>query len=157
MVSIIWSLMTCSKMSLALAMTPFLMIFSTSFLTLIAIFISTIICLSPIILLFIELTVQLHAEGVDLEQEDDTGGFLGVHIKRDPNTGFLNITPKGLIKQLLETLGLDVGTANGKLTPAKGKPLANHAQGEPASGDFNYSRVVGMLSHLAGHTCPDII
>ncbi len=25
-----------------------------------------------------------------------------------------------------------------------------------ASGDFNYSSVVGMLLYLAGHTCPDI-
>ncbi len=36
------------------------------------------------------------------------------------------MTQKGLIKRVLETLGLDVGTAYGKFTPAKGKPLANH-------------------------------
>ena len=45
---------------------------------------------------------------------------------------------------------------NGKFTPAEGKPLAKHVDGEPASGDFNYSSVVGMLLYLAGHTCPDI-
>ncbi len=36
---------------------------------------------------------------------------------------------------------------------AKGKLPANHAHGEPASGDFNYSSVVGILLYLAGHTC----
>ncbi len=46
----------------------------------------------------VELAVQLHAEGVDLEQEDDAARFLGVHIERDLNTGFLNMTQKGLIK-----------------------------------------------------------
>ncbi len=63
---------------------------------------------------------------------------------------------KGQIKQVLETLGLDVGTANRKLTHAEGKPLAKHVHGEPASGDFNNTSVVGMLLYLAGHTHPDI-
>ncbi len=46
----------------------------------------------------VELAVQLCTKGVDLEQGDDSAGFLGVHIKCDPNTGFLNMTQKGLIK-----------------------------------------------------------
>ncbi len=66
------------------------------------------------------------------------------------------MTQKGLIKRVLETLGLDVGTPNGKFTPAKGKPLVKHVQQEPASGDFNYNSVVGMLWYLAGHTRPHI-
>ncbi len=98
----------------------------------------------------------MHAKGLDLEQKDDAAEFLSVHFEHNPNTGFLNMTQKGVIKQMFETLGLDVGTANGKFTPAKGKPLAKHVHGEPASGDFNYSSVVGMLLYLAGHTCPDI-
>ncbi len=63
---------------------------------------------------------------------------------------------KGLIKLVLETLCLNAGSSNGKFATAKGKPLAKHALGEPASGDFNYCSVVGMLLSLAGHTCPDI-
>ncbi len=31
---------------------------------------------------------------------------------------------KGLIKRVLESLDLHVGTANGKFTPAEGKPLS---------------------------------
>ncbi len=98
----------------------------------------------------------MHAEEVDLEQEDAAASFLGVHIKRDPKTGFLNMMQKGLIKQVLETLGLDVGTTNGKFTPVEGRPPAKDAHGLPASGDFNYGSVVGMLLFLASHTCPDI-
>ncbi len=52
------------------------------------------------------------------------------------------MTQKGLIKQVLEFLGLDGETANGMFSPAKGKPLAKHAHREPASGIFNYSSVV---------------
>ncbi len=55
----------------------------------------------------------------------------------------------------METLGLNVGNANEKFIPAKGKPLSKHVHGEPASGDFNYKSVVGMLLNLAGHTHPD--
>ncbi len=52
-----------------------------------------------------ELAIQLFAEGVDLEQEDDATGFLGLHIKPDPETGSLKkMTQKVLIKQVLDTL-----------------------------------------------------
>ncbi len=46
----------------------------------------------------VELAVEIPVEGVDLEQEDDASRFHGVHIERDPNTGFFNMTQKGLIK-----------------------------------------------------------
>ncbi len=98
----------------------------------------------------------MHAKGDDLEQVDDDAGFLRFHIKHDPNTEFLNMMQKGLVNSVFEILGLDVGTANGKFTPVKGKPLDKHAHGEPASGNFNYSSLVGMLLYLADHTCPNI-
>ncbi len=60
------------------------------------------------------------------------------------------------IKQELENFGLNVGTANGKFTPAKEKPLSKHVHVEPACGNFNYSNMVGMLLYLAGHSCTDI-
>ncbi len=65
------------------------------------------------------------------------------------------MSQEGLIKQVLETLGLDDKTANGKFTPAKGKPLVKHVLGEPAFGYYNYSSVAGMLLY-AGHTFPNI-
>ena len=61
-----------------------------------------------------------------------------------------------LIDQVIETLGLDLGTTSGKFTPAEAKPLVKDADGEPALGEFSYSSIVGMLLYLAGHTRPDI-
>ncbi len=79
----------------------------------------------------------MHAKRVDLKQENIATEFLGVYIERYCMAGFVIMTQKGLMKKVLETLGLDVGTENGKLTPAKGNPLAKHTHGEPASGNFN--------------------
>ena len=35
--------------------------------------------------------MQLHELGVDLEQENDTAGFLGVMLERDPETSLLEM------------------------------------------------------------------
>ncbi len=102
------------------------------------------------------LAIQLHCEEVDVEQEEDVARFVRVHIKCDPKTRLINMTQNNLIKQLSGTLGLNVETGNGKFTPAEGKPLAKHVHGEPASGNFNHSSVVGTFLYLAGHTCPGI-
>ncbi len=59
-------------------------------------------------------------------------------------------------RYLLMCNSLNVGTANGKFTPSKGKPLAKHVHGEPTSGNFNHSSMFGMFLWLAGHTYPDI-
>ena len=50
----------------------------------------------------------LRAEGVDLEEEDDAAGFLGVNLVKDPVTGQMIMTQKGLIDRVIEALGLDV-------------------------------------------------
>jgi hypothetical protein len=42
--------------------------------------------------------MQLHELGIDLEQEDDTTGFLGATLERDSEMGFLEIKQIGLIK-----------------------------------------------------------
>jgi len=44
----------------------------------------------------------------------------------------------------------------GKYTPAEQQPLIKDADGEPPSGTFAYSSVVGMLLYLSGHTRPNI-
>jgi hypothetical protein len=61
----------------------------------------------------------------------------------------------GLIKRIIEALGLDDG-AKEKFTPSESKPLVKDVNGDLASGAFSYSSVVGMLLYLSGHTCPDI-
>jgi hypothetical protein len=99
--------------------------------------------------------MQLRELGVDLEQEDDAAGFLGVTLERDPETSLLEMKQTGLIKRIIEALGLDDG-AKGKFTPSESKPLVKDINGDLASGAFSYSSVVGMLLYLSGHTRPDI-
>ena len=61
----------------------------------------------------------------------------------------LEMKQTGLIDRVIETLGLDVGTGNGKATPAERAPLVKDEDGPIASGDFSYSSVVGMLLYLS--------
>ena len=57
---------------------------------------------------------------------------------------------------MIEALGIDVGTMNGKATPAKTKPLIKDEDGEVAHGDFSYISAVGMVFHVSGHLRSDI-
>jgi hypothetical protein len=102
------------------------------------------------------LAMQLRDVGVDLEQEDDAAGFLGVRMERDPTTGLLEMKQEGLINRVIEAMGLDVGIISPKWTPAEGSPLVKDAEGEPSDPSFSYSSVVGMLLYLSGHSRPDI-
>ena len=72
--------------------------------------------------------------GVDLEQEGDAAGFLGVQMERDPETGLIEMKQEGLIHRVLEALGLEIGTVNRKATSAEGRPLVKHPNGEPSKG-----------------------
>ena len=103
-----------------------------------------------------KLAVRLREQGVDLEQEDDAAGFLGVRLERNNETNLLEMKQTGLIDRVIEALGLDVGTVNGKATPAEGRPLVKDESGLDAKREFNYASVVGMLLYLAGHSRPDI-
>jgi hypothetical protein len=96
--------------------------------------------------------MKLREVGVDLEQETDAAGFLGIRMERDPDTGLLEMKQEGLI----EAMGLDVGTVTPKWTPAETAPLVKDSEGAMATGAFSYSSVVGMLLYLSDHTHPDI-
>ena len=100
--------------------------------------------------------MKLRDVGIDLEQETDAARFLGIWMERDPNTGLLEMKQEGLILRIIEAMDLDVSTINPKWTPAEAAPLIKDSEGAPASDDFSYSSVVGMLLYLAGHTRPDI-
>ena len=78
-----------------------------------------------------ELVILLHHSGVDLEQEDDSAGFLGVQIECN-EFGILKTKQEGLIDHMVEALELDAGTVNEEATPAKAKPLDKDADGEVA-------------------------
>jgi hypothetical protein len=93
---------------------------------------------------------------VDLEQETDAAGFLGIWMEHDPDTGLLKMKQEGLTLCIIEAMGLDVGTVTPKCTPAEAASLVKDAEGALATGAFSYSSVVGMLLCLSGHSCPDI-
>ena len=103
-----------------------------------------------------ELAMMLREFGVDLEQEDDAAGFLGVTLECDEITGLMEMKQLGLIDRVIDALGLDDGMATGKFTPAESSPLVKNAEGQLASGAFSYSSVVGLLICLSGHSRPDI-
>ena len=63
--------------------------------------------------------MNLRELGVDLEQENDAAGFLGVTLERDEKTGLLEMKQTGLIRQVIEAVGLDDGMAKGKFTPSE--------------------------------------
>jgi len=65
----------------------------------------------------------LHAKEVELEEEGDAAGFLGDQLHCDETTGHIHMTQQGLIKRIIEALGLDMDQTNAKGTPAKCKPL----------------------------------
>jgi hypothetical protein len=71
-------------------------------------------------------------------------------------TGHIHMTQEGLIKRIIEGLGLDMDKTNAKGTPAERKPLVRDENGEPQQDTFNYASAVGMLLHLSGHTRPDL-
>ena len=93
---------------------------------------------------------------MELEEEGDAAGFLGVKLQRVQGTKHLAMTQEGLINCVLEALGLNNGTATPKETPCLKAPLSKDIDGDPITGAFNYPSVVGMLLYLAGHTRPDI-
>ena len=103
-----------------------------------------------------EVGQNLRDQGVELEEEGDAAGFLGVDLSRDPETGQIHLTQAGLIKRIVDALGLDPTVVNPRVTPAERKPLVKDEDGEPPQESYNYASIVGMLLYLAGHTRPDI-
>ncbi len=66
------------------------------------------------------------------------------------------MTQEGLIKQIIEALGLDMDQTNAKGTPAKCKSLVKDENGDPPQEIFNYASIIGMLLYLPRHTRPDL-
>ena len=93
---------------------------------------------------------------VDLEKEDNAVGFLGETLDCKAPTVLLEMKQTGLIKRVIEALGLDDGYAKGKYTPPEAQLLVKDADGEEAHSRFSYSSVIGMPLYLSGHTCPNI-
>ena len=102
-----------------------------------------------------ELGTKLREAEVDLEEESDAAGFLGVDLVRLPG-GRIHMKQPGLIKRVITALGFDESETTSKKTPAERKPLTKDEDGEPAQESFSYASVVGMLLYLSGHSRPDL-
>ena len=76
-----------------------------------------------------DVEMELRKQGVDLEQEDDASGFLGVTLGCDETTGLMELKQVGLIDWVIETLGLNDGMAKGKCTPAESTPYTSNPRG----------------------------
>ena len=94
--------------------------------------------------------------GVDLEEEGDAAGFLGVQLTRVAETGQIMMTQEGLTNRIIEALGLDSDMSTPRGTPCAQAPLTKDLDGDPVTGTFSYASVVGMLLYLSGHSRPDI-
>ena len=66
---------------------------------------------------------QLQAKEVELEEEDDANGFLGVQLCWHEDTGYNHMTQEGLIKRVIEALGLYMDQTNAIGVPAECKSL----------------------------------
>lgn len=102
-----------------------------------------------------DLGMQLREAQVDLEEESDAAGFLGVDLVRLPD-GKIHLKQPGLIQRVISALGFNINETSAKSTPAERKPLTKDEDGEPPQETFSYASVVGMLLYLSGHSRPDL-
>jgi hypothetical protein len=65
------------------------------------------------------ISMKLREVRVDLEQETNAAGFLGIQMERDPDTGLLETKQEGLTLRIIEAMGLDVCTVTPKWMPLK--------------------------------------
>lgn len=100
-----------------------------------------------------EFVEGMKKQEVLMRREDTVNGYLGVQIEVDGNKTIL--TQTGLIKRVVESLGLSSTYSTACSTPAECAPLPRNKDGPPAVGTFNYATIIGMLLYLVGHSRPD--
>ena len=93
-------------------------------------------------------------EQVELEDEEDVAGFLGVHIEKSERDQTVKLTQEGLIKRIIAALNIERLPAC--KTPAAMTPLTKDLDGDPPNGTFSFPSVIGMLQFLQNHSRPDI-
>jgi hypothetical protein len=94
-----------------------------------------------------EVLLQLKEADLDLEEEDDVAGFLGVNKQRDDKSRQIHMTRFVLLTALLTRLAVIWYQGN--------KLLLNTKLFAQTQGTFSYARVIGMLQYLQGQTPPD--
>jgi hypothetical protein len=104
----------------------------------------------------IEAVVQgLTNLGMDLKEEDDVAGFLGVLIRRHSGTNpTIELFQTGLIQRIVDALHISHLPA--KRPPAKLGVLGTDPEGDPPDSSFHYASVIGMMGYLQANSRPDI-
>ena len=103
-----------------------------------------------------DLAMKLLDLGVDIEQEQDAAGFLGVDLECDEETGILKMKQPVFIDLVISAVGLEDGMSKVKYTPSFSVPLVKNQDDVPVSGSLNYISVLGIRICLSGHTLPEI-
>ncbi len=101
-----------------------------------------------------EFLSALEQAKLDFTREQTLAGYLGIKIERQPN-GELVFNQPALTQRVIAALNLTEPNCKAVRWPAS-TTLGRFADSAPASGDFNYRSVVGMLLYLANNTRPDI-
>jgi hypothetical protein len=96
---------------------------------------------------------RMKTQDMALHKEGTAEGYLEVDIQRYESQ--ITFTQIGLIKCIIDALGLDSKFATAVATPAEKEALGRDVDGPPASGQVNYASVIGILLYL-GHSRPDI-
>ena len=73
--------------------------------------------------------MHLQELGVDLEQEDDAEGFLGVALGQESKTWLVDMKQTGFIQRVIEAVGLDDVMVKVKVTPSDQRTLVKDADG----------------------------
>ena len=84
----------------------------------------------------IDLTKLLNTESVNIEEENDAAGFLGVQLTNTAG-GYMMMNQEGLIDRIIEDMGIDVDHRTLKSTPCMKAPLTKDLYGDPCS-DYYY-------------------
>jgi hypothetical protein len=93
---------------------------------------------------------ELKRRGFELTCEGTFSAFLGIQFDKDPTSGAITMTQKGLIKKIIEITGMQ--DSNPNWLPAPMEALGIDPDGEPMSETWSYPSVVGMLLYLTTNT-----
>jgi hypothetical protein len=76
--------------------------------------------------------------GMDLEEQDDVAGFLGVLVRKiHGSNSTIELLQTGLIQRIIDAL--QISHLPTKKTPAKFGVLSSDREGDPPNGTFNYA------------------
>ena len=100
-----------------------------------------------------DLIKKLQGDIIRLCQEGTIEGYIGIKVERDGSK--TTLSQPGLVKQVVEALGLCDKYPMAVATPTECAVLPRDIDGQSASGSINYPSAIWMVLYL-GHTQPEI-